>query len=117
MTVIYQQDGRIRVDDPHDALLLSLAGVGLIDENDSRHVFAKNQWFSEDHGPLHGYLLDMPLYVPAEVAKELVTAKACWWDSSIEGLTVKEDQMVQLRIHNNRWNVLPDIIKMESESV
>ncbi len=28
MTVTYQPDGRIRVDNPHDALLLSLAGVG-----------------------------------------------------------------------------------------
>jgi len=102
MTVIYQQDERIRVDDPHDALLLSLAGVELTLPVTSTY------------------------YVPAEVAKDLVVADfsvthlpdsyAYWalgeftqtaWFNNFGRMGQKNQ--VTLRYNQNKWHILPDI--------
>jgi len=117
MTVIYQPDGRIRVDDPHDALLLSLAGVDLFEQHGVQQKFLGTEWadmLSPQPEPV--CYPRLPLYVPAEIAKDLVRKwqylEFCWWDDEIHETTVNGN-IIYMKHHNNRWNVLPDI-KMEA---
>ena len=136
MTVIYQTDGRIRVDDPHDALLLSLAGVELFDYGNDTYrkwVFSGQSWSvmrMEGHlGGIEGdwlpYRPEFPesLYVRKAWAKmhvlvfyDSIRDTASWNDRrNIKSCSTYDGSFqFQMRHHNNRWHVLPDI-KMEND--
>jgi hypothetical protein len=125
MTVTYQPDGRIRVDNPHDALLLSLAGVELFEDSgslwqfyDGKHQDAElfySGWFVFLSPASVGESfanINLPLCVPAEVAKDLVSLYH--YGPEWEGVDIKRVEELgdaALIEHNNRWHVLPDIKK------
>lgn len=113
MTVKFLKDGRIEVKDPHDARLLQMAGVYLTESDGSRpRAFA---WDAGDN---------VPVYVPANVARGLVVLD----DDLLGGIRWGEDahiiscshnglneakwrcvKFIYIRRHNDRWNLLPDI--------
>lgn len=130
MTVTYLKDGRIEVKDPHDALLLSLAGIIL---TDGRHVyaFARGKWHVD--GNIIHSTFGLPLYVRADVARGFVVCissdsdpedrnlQRIYWYNARSDDPVKEGDIVRfvtehierykvsMRLHNDRWNLLPEI--------
>lgn len=135
MTVTYLKDGRIEVKNPHDALLLSLAGVKIeylwgkewifdVNKNtlpdlcDNEGGFVTNNMWIDTH---------LPLYVPADVARGLVLVLCqilgdlvTWGGEDITMATPSEYlknptwDNIYVRRHNDRWNLLPEI-EMEME--
>lgn len=131
MTVIYLKDGRIEVKDPHDALLLSLAGIKLETEHEYNITYVLDDgWIINIDGVEIGTLIEahMPLHIPADVANNLIKIYSISGKQFVswryfnggsyflrEGLTLyftdsaAETASVHMRRHNNRWNLLPDI--------
>lgn len=122
MTVKSLKDGRIEVKDPHDALLLSLAGITLVNENKlEKWQFNGTRWgvlnkFYDGTEYFNDAWMDnsTTLYVPADVARGLVDEQGNW----LEGMDIAVKQTFRnvlfLRYHNDRWNLLPEI-EMEME--
>lgn len=116
MTVTYLKEGRIKVANSHDALLLALAGVELVNEwNLENWRFNGKEWgvFNEYLNTFNPAYLCQTLYVPAEVAKELVwitPSGRAIWDAGENPMIKKiANDNVHLIKHNDRWNLLPEI--------
>lgn len=125
MTVTYLKDGRIEVKDPHDALLLQLAGIKLVNKwNLEDWRFDGKEWgvFNEYLQTFNRAYLDQTLYVPAEVARLLVTNTSdggIGWDYLYASMIAEGDilrfeswddeEYIYMRRDNDRWNLLPDI--------
>lgn len=135
MTVTYLKDGRIEVKDPHDALLLSLAGIPLVNENKlEQWQFNGTRWgvlnkFYDGTEYFNDAWMDKntTLYVPADVARGLVLVLCqilgdlvTWGGEDITMATPSEYlknptwDNIYVRRHNDRWNLLPEI-EMEME--
>ena len=134
MTVTYLKDSRIEVEDPHDALLLRLAGILLYDWQ-GKHAFfdAKDELERADEYckinftavfPVqkNQYMPERRLYVPADVARLLVTNTSdggIGWDYLYASMIADGDilrfeswddeEYIYMRRHNDRWNLLPEI--------
>jgi hypothetical protein len=110
MTVTDLKDGRIEVEKPRDALLLSLAGVKLVNKwGLEEWRFDGKEWgvFNEFLNTFNPSRLNTILYVPADVAKEMIKlhqGQPHWKDCTSTGI-----RGVYMRRHNDRWNLLPDI--------
>ena len=131
MTVTYLKDGRIEVKDAHDALLLSLAGIDMdYSKGNKVHYCEKSSKWGVVTDSLFFKFIDvlrldcLPLYVPADVARLLVTNTSdggIGWDYLYASMIAEGDilrfeswddeEYIYMRRHNDRWNLLPEIEK------
>lgn len=128
MTVTYLKDGRIEVKDAHDALLLQLAGIKLVDASGQEWIFLEQSWGVLEYcNNLNHWLCNKKapqetLYVPADVARLLVTNTSdggIGWDYLYASMIAEGDilrfeswddeEYIYMRRYNDRWNLLPDI--------
>jgi len=126
MTVTYLKDGRIEVKDPRDALLLRLAGIVIETfEGKIAPIVAADKLKAESSGYNYNIIMEaqfpimpnqyMPetrLYVPADVAKGLTNKNCTQWLLGDDIASFEEyhsEDIVYMRRHNDRWNLLPEI--------